>query len=88
MSNGTGGIDFTDSAAITATVVAVVTAVIGLIVAAGLPLSKDLTDHIVVLITVVTPVVIGVIGWLHRNSAKVQAARVLGASTTTTSVHV
>lgn len=88
MSNGRGGIDFSDSAAITATVVSVVTAVIGLIVAAGLPLSKDLTDHIVILITVVTPVVIGVIGLLHRNSAKVQAARVLADSGTTNSVHV
>lgn len=76
------------SAAITATVVALVTAVIAVGVAAGLDLSKDLTDRIITLITVATPVVIGLIGWLNHNHAKTVAAKTLADSTTTNSVQV
>lgn len=63
------------NAAITATVVAIVTAIIAVAVSAGLDLSKDLQDHILTLITVATPAVLGVIAWLHHSHAKVAAAR-------------
>jgi hypothetical protein len=56
---------FTNSKAITASVVAIATAVLGIVVAAGLPLSKSLTDSIIQAITVITPV--AVIGWLHHH---------------------
>ena len=60
--------------AITATVVAIASAIAGVIVAAGLPLSKDLTDHVMILISVTTPVVVLGISWLHHSHAKVVAA--------------
>jgi len=74
--------DFSDRAAITSAVVAIATAIIGVLVAAGLDLSKDLTDQIIILISVVTPAVIVVIGWLHHNSAKVAVARTMADATT------
>lgn len=61
----------TTNAALVTTIVAISTAVIGVLVAAGLSLSKDLQDHIITLITVATPALIGLIAWLHHNSAKV-----------------
>lgn len=66
--------------AITATVVTIASAFLGVIVAAGLPLSRNLTDHILVLITVVTPAVVGLVGWLHHSGAKVIAAREMWGS--------
>lgn len=63
------------TAAIGATVIAIVTAILGVVVAAGLDLSKDLQDHVLTLITVAVPAVIAGIAWLHHNHAKVLAAR-------------
>jgi hypothetical protein len=71
---------FSDRQAITAAVVAIASAILGVLVAAGLDLSRNLTDHIIALITVVTPAVLVVIGWLHHNSAKVAVARTLADS--------
>lgn len=65
----------TSGNALTATVVAIAAAIAGVLVAAGLPLSKDLQDHILTLITVGTPAVLGVIAWLHHSHAKIVAAR-------------
>jgi hypothetical protein len=77
----------TDSTkAITAVVVAIITAVLGVVVAAGLPLSKDLQDHVIALITVLTPAVIGGIAWIHHNHTKVAAAR-LHAEATVNAAH-
>jgi hypothetical protein len=64
----------TSSTAITTAVVAIATAIAGVAVAAGLPLSKDLQDHIITLITVLTPVVVAGIAWLHHSHAKIVAA--------------
>lgn len=65
----------TSGKAITGTVVAIATAIIGLAVSAGLDMSKDLQDHILVLITVLTPTVVGALAWLHHSHAKIAAAR-------------
>lgn len=66
--------DFTTSKAITTAVVALVTALVGIIVAAGLPLSHDLTDAIIQFFTVATPIALAVIGWLHHSTAQIKAA--------------
>lgn len=65
----------TSTKALTASVVAVVTAILGVITAAGLPLSKDLTDQIIILITALTPICVASFAWLHQNHAKIVAAR-------------
>lgn len=65
----------TSNSAIATTVIAIAAAIIGVVVAAGLPLSKDLQDHILTLITVATPAVLGVVAWLHHSHAKIVAAR-------------
>lgn len=78
----------TSSNAISATVVAIAAAVAGVLVAAGLPLSKDLTDHILTLITVATPALIGVIAWLHHSHAKVAAATAANNASSTASVNI
>jgi hypothetical protein len=64
--------------AIAASVVAIAAAIIGVLVSAGLPLSKDLQDHILTLITVATPAILAVIAWVHHSNAKVEAARQAG----------
>jgi hypothetical protein len=66
---------FTSQKALAAQISAIVFAIAGVLVAAGLPLSKDLTDHIITLVTVVTPVAIAAFSWLHSNHAKIVAAR-------------
>jgi protein-S-isoprenylcysteine O-methyltransferase Ste14 len=58
---------FTNSKAITAAVVAIASAVLGIIVAAGLPLSKELTSSIIQAVTVITPVALVFIGLLHHH---------------------
>jgi protein-S-isoprenylcysteine O-methyltransferase Ste14 len=58
---------FTNNKAITAAVVAIASAVLGIIVAAGLPLSKELTSSIIQAVTVITPVALVFIGWLHHH---------------------
>ena len=65
----------TSTKAITATVVAIATAIAGVAVSAGLPLSKDLQDHVLTLITILTPVVVGAFAWLHHSHAKIAAAK-------------
>jgi hypothetical protein len=65
----------TSSKALTAQIVAIAAAIIGVAVTAGLDLSKDLQDHILTLITVLTPAIIGGISWANHNHAKVAAAR-------------
>lgn len=67
--------NMTDSKAITATVVAIATAIIAVIVT-YVPnwMTQPQKDSIILLITVVTPVVVGLIGLLHHNTAKVMQA--------------
>ncbi len=78
----------TSSASITAAVVAIITAIAGVLVAAGLPLSKDLQDHIITLITVATPALLATIAWLHHSHAKVAAAQAANNASTTASVNI
>src|SRR5438067_789903 len=59
-----------------AQLVAIASAIIGVIVAAGLPLSKDLTDHIVTLITVLAPVVLAADA--HIRNGRAQGAGAAG----------
>lgn len=80
--------DFSDRQAIVSAVSTVVTAIIGVCVAAGLPLSQELTTAIITLTGALTVTVLLLVGLLHHNSAKLAVARELAASTkvTTTSV--
>jgi hypothetical protein len=60
-----------------AQIIAVIGAVIGVAVAAGLPLSKELQDSIVQLVTILAPIIIvGDAGIRHgRSRALLQAPR-------------
>jgi hypothetical protein len=64
-------------ASITAMVIAIATAIGGVIIAAGLPLSTNLENHLLTLISVVTPAILGLIGLIHFNHAKVASARLV-----------
>jgi hypothetical protein len=76
------GMNMTDAKAITATVVAVATAIIAVIVTyAPNWMTQPQKDSIITLITVVTPVVLGLIGLLHHNTAKVMSASALATGT-------
>lgn len=75
--DGTDTIDpwgFTTGKAIAAAIAAVASALIGVLVAAGLHVRPELRDSIITFITVTTPFVVVLIGWLHHAHAKVIAA--------------
>jgi predicted MFS family arabinose efflux permease len=65
----------TSTRAITAQAVTTFLAIVGVATAAGLPLSADLTDRIVTLITVDLPIALAAISWMHHNHARIVAAR-------------
>lgn len=76
------GFNFTDAKAITAALVSLVTAVVGLLVAFGIDMSTAKQAAITTFITVVTPLVLALIGLLHHSRAKVAAAALLATAGT------
>ncbi len=71
---------FTSTKAIVAAATTVITALIALLIAAGLHIRPELRDAIVGFVTVVTPVVVAVYGLLHHNHAKIVSARLLSGT--------
>lgn len=73
--------NMTDAKAITATVVTIATAIIAVILTyAPNWMTQPQKDSIITLVTVVTPVVVGLIGLLHHNTAKVRSAETIAAA--------
>lgn len=66
--------NFTDTKALTSIVITITTALVGLLVTLGIDISNSTQTSLVAFITVITPVVLAVIGWLRHSHAKVQAA--------------
>lgn len=59
-----------------AQIVAIVGSILGVVVSAGVPMSKDLEESIIRLVTVLAPVVIGADAAIRFGRSKIAAAKV------------
>lgn len=74
------GFDFSNAKAISAAVVTLVAAVVGLLVTLGIDVSGTTQHAITTFIEIATPAVLFLIGLLHHGSAKVKSAAINAAA--------